>query len=130
MINDTLSRPVIDGVRADVEIFDRIVGAGNPVHELEVRHAWANGVYIKQMALREVGWTVMQHKHKFDHITLVGAGAVAVKCDGVVHYYEAPSLINIKADTKHQIMAIKPNTVCYCIHALGADEDIETLIKE
>ena len=108
--------------------FQAVIDAGHKVQEAEVMHALVHGVYIKQMRLDHVGWTAMQHKHTYDHSTLLATGSVLVRCGDQVQAFEAPTIIFIKAGEEHQIMATKPDTVCYCIHALKDGEDVDSLL--
>ena len=40
--------------------------------KLDVVHHFAGGVYAKEMTLKTMGDGMHQHKHHFDHVTLLG----------------------------------------------------------
>ena len=90
-----------------------------------------NPVYIKQMHLKK-GYCVDTHKHKFDHFGILGKGRAIVEVDGVSNTYDAPFVIEIKAEKVHKITALESIT-WFCVH--GAETfDVHTgdqvLIKE
>lgn len=90
-----------------------------------------NQVYIKQMHLA-AGNYVDTHKHNYDHFGLLGAGVARVRMGEESQIYEAPCVIEIKANIVHQITALT-NVTWFCIHA-SEEKDMtkidSTLIKE
>jgi quercetin dioxygenase-like cupin family protein len=99
--------------------------------ELQVEHHFSSGVYAKRMILK-AGASINSHKHKFDHMSILGQGIAKVTVDDASETYYAPAVIEIKADKTHRVEAI---TEChwYCIHATDiTDPDLidETLIAE
>lgn len=89
-----------------------------------------NPVYIKQMHL-EAKHCVDTHKHKFDHFGLLGKGSALVELDGQRTVYQAPCVIEIKADKIHKITAITDIT-WFCIHHTEETDPLkvdEVLIK-
>lgn len=114
----------------DLALFEALVASAYPVPEhAEVTHAWAHGVYLKQMVLQR-GWVCHQHVHHYSHITLIARGEVACRVDNEVKYYKSPCMIMVEAGKAHQFMGMQDDTVAYCIHALAEGEDVEALIKE
>jgi quercetin dioxygenase-like cupin family protein len=85
--------------------------------KLQVVHHFAGGVYAKEMVIDEVGASMRQHKHHFDHLSILAEGSVWVKVDNNIRQYTAPSAINIEANKNHQIWAITVPVRWYCIHA-------------
>lgn len=131
MMENTMQVHLPTGPGQDAALFKALAEKAIMVDEhAEVAHAWAHGVYIKQMNLLEKGWICYQHVHKYTHVTLVASGSVAVNVDDTVSYYDSPAIIEIRAGKQHQIMATADRTVCYCIHALGEGEDPDGLIQE
>ena len=96
-------------------------------HDIEQPEKWeivtADGVFIKQMYLERRGNIVPQHVHEYDHHTMLATGAVRVwinKHDG--KDYHAPCAIFVEAGKQHTFMALKNDTVLYCIHRLHDGE--------
>ena len=82
------------------------------------KHYLAGGCYAKELWLKEVGWAVESHVHHYDHLSLLVRGQVEVIVDGHSTIYTAPTGINIKAGKAHKIVARRPDTLWYCIHAV------------
>lgn len=83
----------------------------------EVEFSMADGIFIKQMVLKNANIYVPQHSHKYDHTSMLACGSVRAWCDGVdIGEFKAPIPIMIKAGTKHTFMSLEPNTIIYCIH--------------
>jgi hypothetical protein len=45
-----------------------------------------------------------------------------------VSEFEAPYMIYIKKDKMHELVALEPNTVAYCIHALRIGEGVDDIV--
>jgi quercetin dioxygenase-like cupin family protein len=85
-------------------------------------HHFGGGVYAKEMHL-PAGSFVVQHKHEFDHLSVLASGRVYVGVDEVIAEYSAPACILIKAGANHVVEAVT-DAVWYCVHATDcADED-------
>lgn len=79
-------------------------------------------LYIKQYALR-CGEEVTQHRHPYDHVTLLAHGSVMGWTHGTQpRVYQAPTCLRIPKDTEHYFQAIADETVLYCIHSLRKAE--------
>lgn len=84
---------------------------------------WISGnVFIRPNTLANVGDKVHGHKHAFDHTTIVFQGAVhvhAVLPDGTTRDrdFTAPAHFLVRADVEHEIAAIMPNTVFWCVYS-------------
>lgn len=80
-------------------------------------HTAPDGVFIKQMLLKDAGMLVPQHAHVYDHTSMLAVGAVRMWSDGeLVGDYAAPCPIFIKAKVKHTFLSLEPGTLIYCIH--------------
>lgn len=80
-------------------------------------HQSADGVFIKQMFLRDAGMLVPQHAHVYDHTSLLAHGRVRVWKDGILQGdFQAPYPFFIEAKVKHAFQALEPGTLIYCIH--------------
>lgn len=80
-------------------------------------HISVDGIFIKQMYLKDAQTAVPQHSHVYDHTTMLAKGRVRVWIEDVLlGDYEAPAPIFIKAKAKHTILSLEPDTLLYCIH--------------
>lgn len=92
----------------------------------DISFSTEDGVFIKQMYLRNSGTVVPQHSHKYDHTSMLAVGAIAVWCDGIyVGNFLAPQPIVIKAGKKHTFMSLIDHTMLYCIHNISRTGDVE-----
>lgn len=83
-------------------------------------HHFSSGVYAKETHI-PAGLKISQHKHSFDHMSLLASGSVIVRADGWVESYTAPAVIDMKADTAHEVEAIT-DVVWFCIHATNVTD--------
>lgn len=80
-------------------------------------HISVDGVFIKQMYLKEPGTMVPQHAHRYDHTSMLATGSVRMWKEGLfVADFVAPAPIFIKAGVKHMFQSLEANTLIYCIH--------------
>lgn len=84
-------------------------------------HHFAGGVYAKQMLI-PAGTAVAQHKHHFDHLSILASGSVEVEVDGIRTAHVAPACLTIKAGAHHGIKALT-DSVWFCLHAADVDDD-------
>jgi len=90
----------------------------------------ADGVFVKQISVRNAGTMLPQHSHLYDHTTLVAKGAVFVWKDGVLDkQYRAPAMLLIKAGVKHLFQTLTDDTVLYCVHNVLHPKVAEVLAK-
>jgi len=87
-----------------------------------------SNVWIKQMVFENAGDINEGHEHAFDHQTLLAYGKVLVTVNGKSKEFSAPTIIYIRAGQTHEIKAIQPGTVCYCVHPIRDGERIEDII--
>lgn len=78
-------------------------------------------LFSRQMHFEKAGDIEHGHKHPFDHLTLLAAGALRVTVEGKTTEFKAPHMIYVKAEHVHELVALEDNTVAYCIHALRGD---------
>jgi hypothetical protein len=81
------------------------------VKDLDVLHHFGGGVYIKQ-SLIPAGHTLVQHKHKFEHMTILAIGQAIV--DGIVR--NGPQVFVIPAEQYHGARTVT-DCVWFCVHA-------------
>jgi len=82
-----------------------------------------SNLWVKQMHFEESGDLMQGHSHKFDHPTLVAHGSVRVTVEGVETVFYAPHIVFIAKDKQHEIVALEPNTVAYCIHPIRGERE-------
>lgn len=85
-------------------------------------------LYSRMMHFKNVGDVESGHTHAFDHLTLLAAGRLQVTVEGNVSEFQAPHMIYIKKDKMHELVALEPNTVAYCIHALRLGNDVDDIV--
>jgi quercetin dioxygenase-like cupin family protein len=96
-----------------------------------IEHVFCGGIYAKKTTIPS-GVVLDQHKHNFDHLSILSKGRVKVTVDGVSKEAKAGDYLEIVAGKSHKVEAIT-DTVWFCIHAtdcIDADEIDLTLIKE
>lgn len=98
----------------------------NPVTALSL----VDNVFVKMHQLINVGDTHQGHSHVFDHITLLAVGAVTMKHDNGEQDFTAPHLIVTSKGVVHQFIAKEPNTLFYCIHAIRAGTDVDSVASQ
>ena len=97
----------------------------------QIKHHFSDGLYAKQMFVPKDHF-VVQHTHKFSHLSILAKGKVIVKTDEKEHFYEAPNCINIEAGINHAIIALE-DCIWYCIHSTNETDESKIdniLIKE
>ena len=97
-----------------------------------ISHYFSAGVYAKEIRI-PIGGIVVQHKHKYDHLSVLASGSIELMVDGVKSFIHAPTCIVIEAEKHHGIRALT-DVVWYCIHATEHTDfekiDEEVRIKE
>lgn len=87
-----------------------------------ITHHFGGGVYAKETHI-PAGVELTQHRHKFDHLSILASGVVDVECGGAVTRHNGPACLTVPAGLAHKVTAITA-TVWYCIHASDcADAD-------
>lgn len=95
-----------------------------------IKHHFSSGLYAKETVFPK-GSQLVQHKHNYDHLSILAKGKVVVVVDDKEEVIEAPACIEIKADKHHGVLALE-DCVWFCIHATSetdADKVDEVLIK-
>ena len=88
--------------------------------KMDVKHHFINGVYTKECHL-PVGYKFEQHRHTFDHMSILASGTAIIEVDGVETEVTGPAVLNIKARTIHAVTPITP-VLWYCIHKTDCTE--------
>lgn len=94
---------------------------GGGMNEI-IAHHFGGGVYAKETRIPAGHWLV-QHAHKFDHLSILAEGSVELIIDGESQIINAPACLTIKANKHHGVRSIT-DVAWYCIHATDCtDED-------
>jgi hypothetical protein len=81
-------------------------------------HFEADGIFVKQIIVENVGDTVQQHAHTYDHTSMVPAGSgfrVFAEGEDLGEFW-GPCGIPVAANKMHGMRALVPNSHLYCIH--------------
>ena len=88
----------------------------------QIAHHFGGGVYAKESRI-PAGYVLVQHAHKFDHLSILAEGSVEVMVDDVRTVLHAPACITIEANKHHGVKSLT-DVVWYCVHATDCtDED-------
>jgi quercetin dioxygenase-like cupin family protein len=94
-----------------------------------INHHFSAGVYAKE-TLIPAGHVLVQHKHKFSHLSILASGSIELMVDGERKIIHAPACLTIEANKHHGVKSLT-DVVWYCIHATectDADKIDEVLI--
>lgn len=76
-----------------------------------------DGIFTKLMPFAKAGDFTEQHRHEYDHLTIVAWGAVVVWQDNEFKgWYRAPTGIPVPAGVDHKFMSLMDDTLLLCIH--------------
>jgi mannose-6-phosphate isomerase-like protein (cupin superfamily) len=88
-----------------------------------IAHHFGGGVYAKETHI-PAGGLAVQHKHAFDHLSVLASGTVELTVDGETSTVQAPACLTIAAHKEHQVRAMT-DVVWYCVHATNCtDPDV------
>jgi quercetin dioxygenase-like cupin family protein len=96
-----------------------------------ITHHFSSGLYAKECMFPK-GAQIVQHKHNYDHLSILAKGKVMVVVDDKEIEVSAPACLKIEADKHHGVLALE-DCVWYCIHATSEtdpDKVDQVLIKE
>ena len=80
-----------------------------------ITHHFSSGVYAKECLIPS-GLILTQHKHTFDHLSILASGTALVKVDGVESIKVGPVAITIEAGKEHSVLSMT-DVAWFCIHA-------------
>jgi quercetin dioxygenase-like cupin family protein len=80
-----------------------------------INHHFSAGVYAKETRI-PAGHVLVQHKHKFSHLSILASGSIELMVDGERKIIHAPACLTIEADKHHGVKSLT-DVVWYCIHA-------------
>lgn len=81
----------------------------------DVAHHFGGGVYAKETIV-PAGQFLVQHKHDYDHLSILASGRVEVVVDGTRREVQGPACLTIEGGKYHGVRALT-DAVWYCIHA-------------
>jgi hypothetical protein len=87
----------------------------SPYDLMDVKHHFGGGMYMKECHLRP-GYRYDQHRHSFDHLSVLVSGEANIEVDGIVTSYTAPAVIKITARKIHSVTPLT-EVVWLCCHA-------------
>lgn len=99
-----------------------IVSNGNVLEDVSTNYVGA-GIGVKQVLLM-AGQQVVQHRHKYAHLSILQYGRVTVITDDFTREMEGPDSIVIAAHKNHIVIA-HTDSMWLCVHAT---ENIESLV--
>ena len=94
-----------------------------------ISHHFGAGVYAKETSI-PAGSILVQHKHKYDHLSVLASGSVELIVDDVRSVIHAPACLTIQANKHHGVKSLT-DVVWYCSHATectDADEIDDVLV--
>lgn len=91
------------------------------IHLPNIMMGSTGNVFTRVMHFENIGDTEPCHTHQYNHATLVAHGSVRVIANNQETVFSAPHLIWMHKDVAHTLIALEPNTVCACIHALRGE---------
>lgn len=94
----------------------------------QVKLGCVANLFSRQMHFKKAGDQEHGHTHPFDHLTLLSSGSLGVTVNGKTTNFKAPHMIYIKAEHKHELVALEDNTVAFCIHALRKGNGVDDII--
>jgi hypothetical protein len=91
-----------------------------PQAELETRHYFADGMYLRELP-RPAGCTIVGKVHKKEHFYMVVSGEVTVIGDGVRETVVGPRIFVCKPGTKRAVYA-HTDAVCITVHRVSSED--------
>ena len=88
-----------------------------------INHHFSAGVYAKE-TLIPAGHVLVQHKHKFSHLSILASGSIELMVDGERKIIHAPACLTIEADKHHGVKSLT-DVVWYCVHATDCTDEAE-----
>lgn len=80
-----------------------------------IAHHFGGGMYAKESRI-PAGMVLVQHKHTYDHLSILASGTVELLVDGVRTELTGPACLTIAANKHHGVKALT-EVVWFCCHA-------------
>lgn len=97
-------------------------------HGVVVIHHFSDREYAKETRI-PAGVKLLQHRHKFSHLSILASGTAIVHVDVGEITYKAPECLTIKAGALHSVTALT-DVVWYCIHATDGETEVAAIESE
>jgi quercetin dioxygenase-like cupin family protein len=88
-----------------------------------ISHHFGAGIYAKETRI-PAGQVLVQHKHTFDHLSILASGTIELMVDNVRSVVHAPACITIAANKHHGVKSLT-DVVWYCVHATDCTNESE-----
>lgn len=88
-----------------------------------IKHHFSAGVYAKETRI-PAGQMLVQHRHSFDHLSILASGSVELVVDDERSVIHAPACITIAANKHHGVKSLT-DVVWYCVHATNCTDESE-----
>jgi len=88
-----------------------------------IEHYFGAGVYAKETRI-PAGNVLVQHKHKFDHLSILASGSIELMVDDERKIVHAPACLTIEANKHHGVKSLT-DVVWYCIHSTDCTDTNE-----
>ena len=89
-----------------------------------------DNVFVKMHTMHDYGQKIFGHAHKFDHITLLASGKVAMKAAGKTVEHTAPCLIVTPKGVVHEFECVSSKAVLCCIHAIRDGDEMDDVAPQ
>jgi hypothetical protein len=83
-----------------------------------VKTGCAKNLFVRQLHFKNAGDQEQGPSHKFEYLSLLAKGRLAVQMGDAVTEFTAPQLILTKANARHQLEALTDGVVVYSIYVL------------
>ena len=97
-----------------------------------ISHHFGGGVYAKETRI-PAGYTLGQHVHLFDHLSILASGTAEISVDSETTQHTGPACLVIKAGKQHEVHALT-DVIWYCVHATDCTDpetvDEVLIVKE
>ena len=94
----------------------------------EILHHFGGGVYAKETHI-PAGLILVQHKHNYDHLSILASGTVVLDVDGVQSELTGPQCLTIKAGIHHGVRAVT-DVHWYCIHSAHVEDEAALFMND
>jgi len=88
-----------------------------------IHHHFSSGVYAKETRI-PAGHVLVQHAHKYGHLSILASGSVELLVDGVKSVVDGPACLTIAAGKHHGVKSLT-DVVWYCVHATDCTDENE-----
>lgn len=95
-----------------------------------VKFGCCGNIFVKMIHFHKQGDFEQQHKHEYDHMSMLSKGSVKVTVNGEETVFVAPHLVYISKQENHRIEALEDDTIWLCIHAIRNAENFDIIPED